>query len=40
MFIFNYTFDHDYHNILAENFTLKIILPEGATDIKVQFKAS
>jgi oligosaccharyltransferase complex subunit alpha (ribophorin I) len=34
-FIFNYTFDHDLSEILAENFTLKVILPEGATNIKV-----
>jgi hypothetical protein len=31
----NYTFLHDYDNILVENYTLKIILPEGATNIKV-----
>lgn len=34
-FIFNYTFDHDFSEIVAENYTLKVILPEGATDIKV-----
>lgn len=34
-FVFNYTFDFDIADILAENFTLKINLPEGATDIKV-----
>lgn len=34
-YIFNYTFLHDFGNILAENFTLKVILPEGATNIKV-----
>ena len=34
-FIFNYTFDHDIADILAENFTLKVVLPEGATNIKV-----
>ena len=34
-FIFNYTFDHDLDSIVAENYTLKVILPEGATNIKV-----
>lgn len=34
-YYFNYTFLHDYNDILAENYTLKIILPEGATNIKV-----
>ena len=34
-FIFNYTFMHDYEDIVTENYTLKVILPEGATDIKV-----
>jgi len=34
-YIFNYTFDFDNDNILAENYTLKVILPEGATNIKV-----
>ena len=34
-YIFNYTFDHDFKDILAENFTLKVILPEGSTNIKV-----
>lgn len=36
-YYFNYTFLHDYNDILAENYTLKIILPEGATNIKVIF---
>ena len=31
----NYTFDHDLSDILAENFTLRVILPEGATNVKV-----
>jgi oligosaccharyltransferase complex subunit alpha (ribophorin I) len=34
-YFLNYTFDHDYSEILAENFTLRIILPEGATNVKV-----
>lgn len=34
-FVFNYTFDHDLSEIVAENFTLKVILPEGAKNIKV-----
>jgi oligosaccharyltransferase complex subunit alpha (ribophorin I) len=34
-FIFNYTFDQDFSDILAENYTLKVILPEGATNLKV-----
>ena len=34
-FIFNYTFDHDISEILAENYTLKVALPEGAKSIKV-----
>ena len=34
-YFFNYTFDHDLSDILAENYTLKIILPEGATNVKV-----
>jgi oligosaccharyltransferase complex subunit alpha (ribophorin I) len=39
-FVFNYTFDHDLADILAENYTLKVILPEGATDIKVHLPFS
>lgn len=31
----NYTFDHDFNDILAENYTLRVILPEGATNVKV-----
>jgi oligosaccharyltransferase complex subunit alpha (ribophorin I) len=31
----NYTFDHDYSDVLAENFTLRVILPEGATNVQV-----
>ena len=34
-YIFNTTFLHDFNNFLAENFTIKVILPEGATNIKV-----
>ena len=34
-YILNYTFDHDHQGILAENFTMTIRLPEGATNIKV-----
>lgn len=34
-FIFNYTFDQDFSDILAENYTLNVILPEGATNLKV-----
>jgi oligosaccharyltransferase complex subunit alpha (ribophorin I) len=30
----NYTFLHNYEEILTENYTLKVILPEGATNIK------
>lgn len=26
---------HDFNSFLAENYTLKVILPEGATNIKV-----
>ena len=37
-YVFNYTFDHDFDSIVAENFTLKVILPEGATNIKVFFE--
>jgi len=37
-YVFNYTFDHDFDSIVAENFTLKVILPEGATNIKVGFE--
>ena len=32
--LFNFTLLHDFDGILAENFTLKVILPEGATDVK------
>lgn len=32
-YVFNFTFLHNYENILAENYTLKVILPEGATNI-------
>ena len=34
-YVFNFTFMHDIEDILAENYTLKVILPEGATNIKV-----
>ena len=34
-FVFNYTFDHHYDEIIAEEYTLKVILPEGSTNIKV-----
>lgn len=34
-FILNYTFDHDFNEIIAENYTLTVILPEGSTKIKV-----
>jgi len=33
-YVFNFTFLHNIEDILAENYTLKIILPEGATNIK------
>jgi oligosaccharyltransferase complex subunit alpha (ribophorin I) len=36
----NYTFDHDFNNILAENFTLRVILPEGASNVKVHLPFS
>ena len=39
-YVFNYTFDHDFDTIVAENFTLKIVLPEGAANIKVNIKRS
>lgn len=34
-FILNYTFDHDFSDIIAENYSLTIILPEGSSKIKV-----
>lgn len=34
-YFMNYTFDHDFNDILAENYTLRVILPEGATNVKV-----
>lgn len=34
-YVFNYTFLFDFDDIVAENYTLKVILPEGATNIKV-----
>jgi len=34
-FVFNFTFLHDYKDIVTENYTVKVILPEGATNIKV-----
>lgn len=34
-YILNYTFDFDNSDILAENYTLNIILPEGSSNIKV-----
>jgi oligosaccharyltransferase complex subunit alpha (ribophorin I) len=33
-YIFNYSFVPDFDEFLAENYTLKVILPEGATNIK------
>lgn len=38
-YIFNFTFIHDYSNFLAENFTLKVILPEGSTNFKVSLNS-
>ena len=35
-YVFNFTFMHSYKDILAENYTLKVILPEGAIDIQVR----
>ncbi len=34
-FVLNFTFLHNYNDIMSENYTLKVILPEGATDIKM-----
>ncbi len=39
-FVFNFTFLHDFDDIIAENYTLKVVLPEGATDIKVHLPFS
>lgn len=36
--IFNFTFLHEYKDYVSENYTVKVILPEGATDIKVRLK--
>jgi len=33
-FVFNFTFLHDFGDILTENYTLEIVLPEGASNIK------
>lgn len=35
-FVFNFTFMHDYQEIVTENYTVTIILPEGATNVKVR----
>lgn len=34
-YVLNFTFLHNFEEIIAENYTLKVILPEGATNIKV-----
>ena len=34
-YVLNFTFMHNFEDILTENYTLKVILPEGATNIKV-----
>mmetsp|Transcript_20050 Transcript_20050/g.19029 ORF Transcript_20050/g.19029 Transcript_20050/m.19029 type:complete len:137 (+) Transcript_20050:553-963(+) len=33
-YVFNFTFLHDFEDILAENFTLEVILPEGSTNVQ------
>jgi len=34
-FVLKVPFLHEYDNIISENYTLKVILPEGSTKIKV-----
>jgi oligosaccharyltransferase complex subunit alpha (ribophorin I) len=34
-YLLNLTFGMPYQDMLARNYTVKIVLPEGATDIKV-----
>jgi len=34
-YVFNFTFLHTVEDVMTENYTLKVILPEGATNIKV-----
>lgn len=34
-YIFNFTFGYSFKKIFADEYTLKIVLPPGATDIKV-----
>lgn len=34
-YLFNFTFLHDYDVLIAENYTVKVSLPYGATNIKV-----
>jgi len=37
LFTFNYTYLHSMGTFLTEDYELKIVLPEGATDIEVSF---
>jgi oligosaccharyltransferase complex subunit alpha (ribophorin I) len=34
-YVLNFTFLHEFDDILAENYTLKVVLPEGAENVKV-----
>ena len=31
--MFNFTFMHDFSNIVAENYTVKVVLPEGSSEV-------
>ena len=37
MFVLNCSFLHNYDDILAEDYKVKVILPEGATNIQVSY---
>lgn len=36
LYAFNFTFLHNYDVLLAENYTVEVVLPFGATDIQVR----
>ena len=38
LYVFNYTYLHDYDVLIAENYTVEITLPYGAHDIEVSHK--
>ena len=34
-YMFNFTFMHDFKDVVTENYTVKVVFPEGSSDIKL-----